>query len=140
MHLRCHILEGIVDQEEQQIIEDSQPAEEEASPSQERPSSAKPPQSSIKTEHEAKIHIVDSIVYNILASDSTYHTPASESIRRIYDSFSIILAEGVDITTAMGRLQPHHSHRVHAAGLSVEVQHSMGSVSSDRPHQPLHGA
>ena len=99
---QMHILEGIVDQEEQQIIEDSQPAEEEASPSQERPSSAKPPQSSIKTEHEAKIHIVDSIVYNILASDSTYHTPASESIRRIYDSFSIILAEGVDITTAMG--------------------------------------
>ena len=93
---------AILDQEEQQIIEDSQPAEEEASPSQERPSSAKPPQASIKTEHEAKIHIIDSIIYNILASDSTYHTPASESIRKIYDSFSIILAEGVDITTAMG--------------------------------------
>ena len=99
---QMQILEAIVDQEEQQIIEDSQPAEEEASPSQERPSSAKPPQASIKSEHEAKVHIVDSIIYNILASDSTYHTPASESIRKIYDSFSIILAEGVDITTAMG--------------------------------------
>ena len=93
---------AILDQEEQQIIEDSQPAEGEASPSQERPSSAKPPQAAIKTEHEAKIHIVDSIIYNILASDSTYHTPASESIRKIYDSFSVILAEGVDITTALG--------------------------------------
>ena len=93
---------NIVDQEEQQLIDDSQPAEEEASPAQERPSSTKPPQASIKTEHEAKIHIIDSIIHNILASDSTYHTPASESIRKIYDSFSIILVEGVDITTAMG--------------------------------------
>ena len=28
--------------------------------------------------------------------------PPRETIRRIYDSFSVILAEGVDITTAMG--------------------------------------
>ena len=99
---QMQILEAIVDHEEQQIIEDSQPAEAEASPTQERPSSAKPPKSTIKTEEEAKIHIVDTIIYNILASDSTYHTPPSESIRRIYDNFSVILAEGVDITTAMG--------------------------------------
>ena len=56
---QMQILEAIVDQEEQQIIEDSQPAEEEASPVPERPSSAKPPKSTIKSEQEAKIHIVD---------------------------------------------------------------------------------
>ena len=100
---QMQIIEAIVDQEEHQIIEDDQPAEgEAASPSPERPSSAKPPKSTIKSEQEAKIHIVDTIIYNILASDSTYHTPPSESIRIIYDSFSVILAEGVDITTAMG--------------------------------------
>ena len=100
---QMQILEAIVDQEEQQIIEDDQPAEgEAASPSPERPSSAKPPKSTIKTEQEAKIHIVDTIIYDILSSDSTYHTPPSESIRKIYDSFSVIMSDGVDLTTAVG--------------------------------------
>ena len=60
------ILEATIDNEEQQVIEDSQPAEAEASPTPERPSSAKPPKSTIKTEQEAKIHIVDTIIYDIL--------------------------------------------------------------------------
>ena len=97
------ILEATIDNEDQQIIEDSQPAEgEAASPTQERPSSARPPKSAIKTEREAKIHIVDTIIYDILSSDSTYHTPPSETIRKIYDSFSVIMtSDGVDLSTAM---------------------------------------
>ena len=96
------ILEGIVDAEEQQIIEDHQPAEGEASASPERPASTKPPKSSIKTEQEAKMHIVDTIIYDILASDSTYHTPPSETISKIYDSFSVIMSSGVDLASAVG--------------------------------------
>ena len=95
----------INENEEQQIIEDLHPADVEAPASPERAASIsnlKPPKSTIKTEQEAKIHIVDTIIYDILASDSTYHTPPSETIRKIYDSFSVILAKGIDLASAVG--------------------------------------
>ena len=95
----------INENEEQQIIEeDQQPqtAEVEVPSSPERASSLtdlKPPISNIKTEKEAKIHLIDTIIYDTLSSDASYHTPPSETISRIYDSFGTIMMDGIDMTT-----------------------------------------
>ena len=82
---QMEILGNIVDNEEQQVIEDLHPAGVEAPTPPERAASIsnlKPPKSTIKTEKEAKIHSVDAIIYDILTSDPTYHTPPPESRRR----------------------------------------------------------
>ena len=82
----------INENEEQQVIEeDQQPqaAEIEVPSSPERASSLtdlKPPIKNIKTEKEAKIHLIDTIIYDTLSSDASYHTPPSETISSIYDA------------------------------------------------------
>ena len=59
----------------------------------------KPAISTIKDEKAAKIHIIDTIIYDTLSSDVAYHTPASETIRKIYDSFGTIMMDGIDLTS-----------------------------------------
>ena len=85
----------ITENEEQQIIEEHpQPQASEidvpSSPEKAPASSLadlKPAISTIKDEKTAKIHLIDAIIYDTLSSDASYHTPPSEVIRKIYDSF-----------------------------------------------------
>ena len=92
----------VTENEEQQVIEDHHSAEVEAPTSPERAASIsdlKPPINNIKTEKEAKIHIIDAIIYDTMSSDASYHTPPSETISKIYDSFGPIMADGLDLTS-----------------------------------------
>ena len=135
----------ITENEEQQVIEDHQPAEVEAPSSPERAASLshlKPPINTIKTEKEAKIHIIDTIIYDTMSSDASYHTPPSETISKIYDSFGLIMADGIDLTsmTSDYTLIILVDFMKQAASICGQSTHTMGPVSSDRPHQRVHSA
>ena len=94
----------INENEEQQIIEVDQPqaAEVEGPSSPERAPSMtdlKPPINHIENEKEAKIHLINSIIYNTLSSDSSCHTPPSQTISKIYDSSGTIMMDGIDLAS-----------------------------------------
>ena len=97
---QMQVLEATVEQEEQQIIEDQPAAAETEVPSSpERASSLsnlKPPLNTIKTEKEAKIHIVDHIIYSILASETQHitlhhHRPSARSMTASRPSWQMVL-------------------------------------------------
>ena len=81
---------------EQQAEE--QPSEEKA-PLSPSIAALKPPISHITDEKSAKIHLIDTIIYDTLASDAVYHTPASATIQKVYDSFGTIMKDSIDLTT-----------------------------------------
>ena len=95
----------------------------------------KPVISHIEDEKSAKIHIIDTIIYDTLASDPAYHTPASSSIQQVYDAFGTIMTDGIDITTrtsdctSINLLDFMKQAAVHKSSTPWDLSHQTDTIS-----------
>ena len=132
-----------INETEQQIIEDQpQPQASElevpSSPWRAPASSLadlKPPISTSKYEKTAKIHLIDTIIYDTLSGDTSYHAPPSETIRRIYDSFGTIMVDGIGVTpttsdfTLISLVHFMKQSAVHRSSMPWDLSHEKDPIN-----------